>query len=106
VKSFVTVGTTAFDELIEAVDTGPFAKDALLQIAEGDYTPSTSQWIRFDDDIQQRISDADVVICHCGAGSVFPLASIEPLLRGCHDTRRGKRCTNELPRAERGLRAF
>ena len=70
---FATVGTTVFDPLIESLDQGPFARSALLQIADGSYTPTRSKWIRFTDTIDELIQNADLVVCHCGAGSVFGL---------------------------------
>ncbi len=73
VNILVTVGTTPYDELIEAVDTGQHASNARLQIANGTYIPLVAQWDRFIDDFQIRCAEADVVVCHAGAGSVFGL---------------------------------
>ena len=72
-NAFVTVGTTAFDTLIQAIDNGPYAKTSLLQIADGEYVPKHAKWFNFDASIQEHIDNSDVVICHCGAGSVFGL---------------------------------
>lgn len=69
----VTVGTTSFDPLVEAIDTGPFADKALLQIADGDYQPRSARWFKFDKNIQKHIDNADVVVCHAGAGSIYNL---------------------------------
>lgn len=70
---FVTVGTTSFDPLVEAIDKGPFADTALMQIADGDYQPVNARWFSFEPGIQNYIDNADVVVCHAGAGTVFKL---------------------------------
>jgi beta-1,4-N-acetylglucosaminyltransferase len=71
---FVTVGTTTFDQLIEAVDTQLVdAKfDVTCQIANGKYMPKIKH-LRFCDDFSRRLAVADVVITHGGAGTVFEL---------------------------------
>ncbi len=73
VNVFVTVGTTSFDPLVDAIDNGPFAASALIQIADGDYQPKNARWFNFEPDIQKHIDSADVVVCHAGAGSIFKL---------------------------------
>lgn len=67
---FVTVGTTHFDELIQAVDKwnnlNPEIK-VLCQIGSGKYIPKTSNYIRFDKSLDKYIDDADIVVTHGGA---------------------------------------
>ncbi len=79
---FVTLGTTRFDELVEAIDTGPHATAALLQIADGLYVPTVARWERFVDDVHALASAADIVVTHAGAGSVFGLlqAGLQPVV--------------------------
>lgn len=72
-KVLVTVGTTPFDELIEAVDTGEHAHCSHLQIANGSYIPKSSEWSHRVEDFDACCAQADVVVCHSGAGSVFGL---------------------------------
>ncbi len=73
VNVFVTVGTTSFDPLVEAIDNGPLAASALIQIADGARQPENARWFNFEPDIQKHIDSADVVVCHAGAGSIFKL---------------------------------
>jgi len=81
-NAFLTVGTTPFDSLVRVVDSGPFAKNVTLQIADGLYTPTVSSWFRFKPTLDADIENADIVICHAGAGSVFRLiqSGIVPLV--------------------------
>ncbi|WP_026957851.1 PssE/Cps14G family polysaccharide biosynthesis glycosyltransferase [Aliagarivorans taiwanensis] len=67
-KILVTVGTTRFSSLTEKARTIG-AHDMTLQHAD----PSLSFGHVFLDNIEQHYQDADLVITHAGAGSVFSL---------------------------------
>lgn len=79
---FLTVGTTSFDTLVKAVDTGSHAKNTVMQIADGNYAPKMARSFSFQLGIQEYIDKADVVVCHAGAGSIFRLlqAGLVPLV--------------------------
>ncbi|XP_059150848.1 UDP-N-acetylglucosamine transferase subunit ALG13 homolog [Physella acuta] len=87
-RLFVTVGTTQFDSLIKEVTSVPVL-DVLanlgfthvnLQIGRGTYEPTEIAetnitpcitYYRFKDSLVDDIAEADLVICHAGAGSIM-----------------------------------
>lgn len=73
---FVTVGTTHFDALIEAVDAlidqGLLDGPVLYQIGSGKYEPRHGEFFRFKPSIDENLESADFVITHGGA-TVFSL---------------------------------
>jgi beta-1,4-N-acetylglucosaminyltransferase len=110
---FVTVGTTEFDELLQAVDNESFLQSIIfyrckrlsIQIGRGKYYPkfladaSTSSGIevdifRFKDTLDDYMQNADLVICHCGAGSILECLNLKKIfivvvnktLQGNHQT--------------------
>ncbi len=68
----VTVGTTPFDNLILAVDQqlGSLYQ-VVSQIAKGKYEPKSNHFFRFTDDIERYYQDADLIISHGGAGTIY-----------------------------------
>ena len=70
---FVTVGTTSFDSLVQAIDQGPHGINTIIQTADGKYAPNTATCFKFQQNIQEHVDNADIVVCHAGAGSVFRL---------------------------------
>lgn len=73
-KLFVTVGTTAFDELIQQVDQQLVeGYQVTCQIADGRYLPVNHSYFNFSHEINRYYSSADLVITHGGAGSIFKL---------------------------------
>ena len=70
----VTIGTTAFDSLIERIDkVFPKSSDVLFQIADGKYKPVNFPFITFVDNIDEYYQKARLIICHAGAGTVYQL---------------------------------
>ena len=71
-KIFVTVGTTHFDKLIKAVDLLSHSdNDVVVQIADGEYEPKKVKWFRFKDSLYDDYLQADLIICHAGAGTIY-----------------------------------
>ncbi len=74
-KIFVTVGNTQYNSLIKAIDeilpSDEF--DITIQLADGKYTPVNHEFFRYTQDIKSYFDDADVIITHAGAGTVFQL---------------------------------
>lgn len=85
---FVTVGTTRFDALSQTIDSGDFQTRALelgytrivLQYGWGALSPEKASTVReglvweafdFTDRMAEYIAQADVVIGHCGSGTVL-----------------------------------
>lgn len=72
---FVTVGTTAFDSLIRRVDqlAAELGEEFICQIADGRYLPGNCAYFRFKATLESEIGQAELVICHGGAGTLFRL---------------------------------
>jgi len=75
---FVTVGHTHYNSLFKAVNEqlSPKTYHVVNQISDGDYIPDKHKYFKFTQDIAAQISQADLVITHAGAGSVFHLLEI------------------------------
>jgi len=77
---FVTVGSVApFDALIERVDElagrGAIC-DVVCQIGDGNYIPKNTEWFRFEKGLGERYREADMVVTHNGAGTLFELLAL------------------------------
>ena len=75
---FVTVGHTHYNSLFKAVNEqlSPEQHHVVNQISDGDYLPDKHKYFKFTQDIAAQIAQADLVITHAGAGSVFHLLEI------------------------------
>lgn len=93
---FITVGTTEFDALIEVCDSNRDSfveqlirlgiKKITLQIGRGLKEPKQLEeccsmhqiefhCFRFKANLDQEMDDADIIISHCGAGSILEAVS-------------------------------
>jgi beta-1,4-N-acetylglucosaminyltransferase len=93
---FVTVGTTAFDDLIRHVDIAVQEKtlkdEVIAQIGKGIYEPRNLNFFRFEPSLQPYLEQADMVVSHGGAGSIFETLTLKkklivvanPHVRGGH----------------------
>lgn len=76
---FVTVGSVApFDELIQELDglaeiDGGAVRGLVMQIGNGKYVPKNAKWFRFENDLSTWYSQADLIITHNGAGTLFEI---------------------------------
>lgn len=80
----VTVGTTPFDSLIRELDIligqgrhGSNLRARFQVSAAATYFPVNGTWIRFSSEIRDEYQQADIVVCHAGAGTVFTLLEMQ-----------------------------
>lgn len=71
----ITVGTTPFDDLIRFCDENlDSALTITMQISnEASYIPKRFDYFKFTNDIISCYRNADLVITHAGAGTIFTL---------------------------------
>ncbi|MUK77033.1 hypothetical protein GNP84_09015 [Aliivibrio fischeri] len=73
----VTVGTTAFDVLIETIDKS-FECDKSVNIiaqisSSSSYTPKNFQSFAYSEEFQSYVDSAELIVTHAGAGSVYSM---------------------------------
>ncbi|ENM3897635.1 hypothetical protein VCSRO82_2554 [Vibrio cholerae] len=73
----VTVGTTAFDELIATIDhlfEGDSSVNIIAQVSSSsNYISKNFKTFTFSDDFQSYVDAADLIVTHAGAGSVYSM---------------------------------
>jgi len=75
-KILVTVGSSPFESLIRAVDLVAIKLPEhhfIFQISDGIYKPRSGKFFSFSDSFSSYIDNADIIITHAGAGTVFEL---------------------------------
>lgn len=70
---FVTVGSTDFDPLVQAVDTliPELSIGGIMQIGHGKYEPKHLPFFRFDSPLETYYQQASVVIAHGGLATTM-----------------------------------
>jgi len=70
---FVTVGTTKFDKLVKEVDkiAPGLRRKVIIQIGDGTYKPKNCRYFNFNPKLNRFLEDADLIISHGGAGTIF-----------------------------------
>lgn len=109
---FVTVGTTEFSELIAHIDQQEFVdaifkqncKSLMIQIGRGSYPDQLQRLCkergisctiyRFKPTLTEDMSAADLIISHCGAGSIIEAMNMKkPLIVVVNSTLQGNHQT-------------
>lgn len=74
-RIFLTVGTTPFDDLIRVCDKElSTAHKVVMQISPyATYKPINFPYFEYGSDIDSYIEDAEIIISHAGAGSVYSI---------------------------------
>ena len=72
-RFFVTVGSTDFDALIQAVDAlvPSLRSEGIMQIGDGQYTPANWPYFRFAPSLGHYYEQATLVIAHGGLGTTM-----------------------------------
>lgn len=96
---FITVGTTDFDELMKAISTDIFVSTIedlncaklTIQIGRGSFEPKdlvkkfdkrgkvNCSYYRFKPSLDDDMRQSDLIITHCGAGSIIESLSLEKI---------------------------
>lgn len=79
---FVTVGTTQFDELVEAIDSvaPKLEEEVIIQMGNGEFIPKYCRYFTFEDDLFKYFKQADIVVAHGGAGVTFEALKLGKIL--------------------------
>jgi len=86
---FVTVGSTRYDSLFYAIEKALNDNhNPTFQIADGEYSHTKITTIRFVKNINEYYQNADVIITHAGAGSVYNLLEMGKKIIVVHNTER------------------
>ena len=74
-RILVTVGSSEFNELIQAVDEqlADSGHEIICQIGNGSYVPKSFEYFRFADNFTSYYQNVELVISHGGGGTVFEL---------------------------------
>jgi beta-1,4-N-acetylglucosaminyltransferase len=75
---FTTVGTTQFDELVEAMDkiAPELNEEVVIQLGDAKYIPRNCKHFTFENDLLKYFEKADIVIAHGGAGITFEVLNL------------------------------
>ena len=75
---FAFVGTTRFDDLVEAIDkiTPKMEEKVIIQLGNGKYIPKNCKHFTFDDDLYKYYKQADIIFAHGGAGITFEVLNL------------------------------
>ncbi|RME44909.1 MAG: hypothetical protein D6796_11155 [Caldilineae bacterium] len=74
---FVTVGTTDFDMLVQAMDeiASCLSEEVVAQIGQGRYIPKHCRYFRFAPTLEPYYQQARVVVSHGGLGTIMEVLS-------------------------------
>lgn len=67
----VTVGSSAFDDLIRLVDEMEWDEEVVMQIGRGGYVPRRHDYFTFKPSLEDDLRRARLVVTHSGAGTIL-----------------------------------
>ena len=92
---FVTVGTTEFNTLIKKADALK-NEDLVIQYADGEYQPKNYPAFNFSDEISHYYKNAEIIITHGGAGTIFKLLGLGKKIIGMANLERTDKHQTDL----------